>query len=84
MKKIPLRSCIVTKEKLDKRELLRVVKSKDGIISVDLTGKSNGRGAYLKKDIEVVEKARKSKVLDRVFECPVPNELYDEIIEKIS
>lgn len=79
MKKIPLRSCIVTKEKLPKQELLRIVKDKDGNVSVDLTGKSNGRGAYIKKDINVLEEAKKKKVLSRALETEIPEEIYEEI-----
>lgn len=79
MKKIPLRSCTVTKEKLPKQELLRIVKDKEGNISVDLTGKSNGRGAYIKKDINVLEVAKKKKVLSRALETEIPEEIYEEI-----
>ena len=65
MKKIPTRTCIITKEKLPKQELIRVVRTPEGSVVVDTTGKLNGRGAYLKKDLAVFEKAKKSKVLDR-------------------
>ena len=70
-KKIPMRSCIVTREKLPKGELLRVVKSPTGEVLVDTTGKINGRGAYIKKDIEVLEKAKKSKILERILETEI-------------
>ena len=63
-KKIPLRTCVVTKESLPKQELLRIVRTPYGEVLPDETGKLNGRGAYIKKDIEVLEKARKSKILD--------------------
>jgi len=63
-KKIPLRTCVVTKEKLEKKDLIRVVKNNENEVFVDLTGKANGRGAYIKKDIDVLNKARKSKVLE--------------------
>lgn len=79
MKKIPMRSCVVTKEKLPKQELVRVVRTPEGNVIVDLTGKANGRGAYVKKDIEVINKARKSKVLDRVLEVEVKEEVYEEL-----
>ena len=78
-KKIPMRSCVVTREKLPKQELVRVVKTKDGEVLVDLSGKANGRGAYLKKDKEVFEKAKKFKILDRILEIEISNELYDEL-----
>lgn len=83
-KKIPMRSCVVTKEKLPKAELLRVVRTPDGNILADITGKLNGKGAYIKKDIEVLEKAKKSKVLERILEVNIPNAIYDEISEIIK
>ncbi len=79
MKKIPMRSCVVTKEKLPKQELIRVVKTPEGNVIVDLTGKANGRGAYLKKDKEVIDKARKSKILDRTLEIQIGEEVYEEL-----
>ena len=78
-RKIPLRSCAVTGEKLDKRELLRIVRSKDGEVKVDLTGKMNGRGAYIKRDVKVLEEAIKKKSLERKLECEISDEVYDEI-----
>lgn len=78
-RKIPLRSCVVTGEKLDKRELLRIVRSKDGEVKVDLTGKMNGRGAYIKRDVKVLEEAIKKKSLEKKLECNISNEVYDEI-----
>lgn len=79
MKKIPMRSCIITKEKLPKQELIRVVRTPEGNVIVDLTGKANGRGAYLKKDLEVFEKAQKSKVLNRHLEVEVEDSVFDEL-----
>ncbi len=79
MKKIPMRTCVITKEKLDKRDLIRVVRTPEKEIVVDTTGKLNGKGAYLKKDLDVIEKARKSKALDRILEVPVPESIYDEL-----
>ena len=84
MKKIPMRTCVVTNEKLPKKELVRVVRDKDGNVSVDLTGKANGRGVYLKGDIEVIDKARNSKILDRKLEVNVPDNIYDELKEVVS
>ena len=78
-KKIPMRSCIVSREKLPKSELLRIDRGVDGQVIVDTTGKINGRGAYIKKDIEVLEKAIKSKILDRVLETDIPSDVYEEI-----
>ena len=79
MKKIPLRRCVVTKEQLPKGELLRIVKNKENEVFVDLTGKANGRGAYIKKDIEVLEMAKNKKILDRVLEIAINEEVYEEI-----
>lgn len=83
VKKIPMRMCIVSRERLPKKELLRVVKFND-TISVDETGKMNGKGCYLKKDVAIIEKARKEKVLNRIFECEVDDTIYDEIINSIN
>ena len=79
VKKIPMRSCVVTKEKLPKQELIRVVRTPGNDVIVDLTGKANGRGAYLKKDAEVFEKAKKSKVLNRHLEVEVDNKVFEEL-----
>lgn len=78
-KKIPLRTCVVSKEKLEKKDLIRIVKNNEGLVFVDLTGKANGRGAYIKKDIEVLEKAMKTKVLERHLETTISDEIYDEL-----
>lgn len=79
VKKIPMRSCVVTKEKLPKQELIRVVRTPDQTVIIDETGKANGRGAYLKKDIAVIEKAQKSKILNRILEIEVKDEIYVEL-----
>ena len=83
-KKIPMRSCVVTKEKLPKGELLRIVKTPEGNVMADTTGKLNGRGAYIKKDITVLEKAKKSKILERVLETEISDEVYEKIYEIIN
>lgn len=83
-KKIPMRSCVVTKEKYPKKELIRVVRDNTGKVMVDLTGKANGRGAYLKKDLEVVDMARKTKVLEKYLEVLVPEEVYQELEKNIN
>ena len=83
MKKIPMRSCVVTSEKCDKKDLLRVVRDNNGHVFVDVTGRANGRGAYLKKDIEVIKKARKNKILDRRLEVEVEDSIYDELLNMI-
>ena len=79
VKKIPLRKCVVTQERLPKKDLLRVVKNNEGEIMVDLSGKANGRGAYIKNDVEVLDKAIKNKSLERSLECEIPAELYERI-----
>ena len=84
MKKIPMRSCVITGEKLPKKELIRVVRTPEGSVIVDETGKANGRGAYLKKDKEVFEKARKSKILNKRLEVEIPDSIYDELISKVG
>lgn len=78
-KKIPMRTCVVTKEKYPKKELIRVVRDNLGNVSVDLTGKANGRGAYLKMSLEVVDKARKTKALERYLEVLIPEAVYEEL-----
>ena len=82
-RKIPLRTCVITKESLPKQELLRIVRTPEGDVVVDETGKLNGRGAYIKKDITVLEKAKKSKVLERVLEAEISDEVYEKINEII-
>lgn len=78
-RKVPLRTCVVTKEKLEKKDLLRIVKNNEGEVFVDEIGKANGRGAYIKKDIETLEKAIKTKALDRHLETTISDEVYEEI-----
>ena len=84
MKKIPMRTCVVTHEKFPKNELLRIVKTPEEEIKVDLTGKLNGHGAYIKKDIEVLEKAIKAKTLEHYLECKIDDNIYEEIREIIN
>ena len=79
VKKIPMRSCVVTNERLPKQELLRIVKTPEGNVLPDLTGKLNGRGAYIKKDEATLDKAIKSKVLERHLECKIDESVYEEI-----
>lgn len=78
IKKIPMRTCAVTKEKGEKKDLLRIVRTPEGKVIADLTGKANGRGAYLKKTIEVINKAEKSKILERILEVEIPAEVYED------
>ena len=78
-KKIPLRSCVVSKEKLHKQELIRVVKNKENEVFIDLTGKANGKGAYIKKDLTILEKAIKTKALEKHLETKIENNIYEEL-----
>ena len=79
VKKIPMRMCSVTRERFPKIELLRVVKTPEGEVKVDLGGKLNGHGAYIKKDLSVLEKAIKTKSLAKALECEIPSSVYEEI-----
>ena len=78
-KKKPARTCMACNEQKEKQELLRIVRSKEGIIEVDLTGKKSGRGAYICKNLECLEKVIKTKRLERIFEKEISQELYDSI-----
>jgi len=78
-RKIPLRTCVVTKESLPKKELLRIVRTPSGEVLPDETGKLNGRGAYIKKDLEVLKKAQKTKILEKRLECKIEESVYEEI-----
>ena len=78
-KKIPMRTCIVTKENLPKKELLRIVRTPEGTIEVDESGKKNGRGAYIKKDLETLAIAKNKKILEKKLECKIEDSVYEEI-----
>ena len=84
MKKVPMRSCVVTGEKLEKKVLIRVVRDNTNRVFLDLSGKANGRGAYLKKDKDVIKKARMNKILDRKLEVEVQSSIYEEILSMIN
>ena len=79
MKKIINRTCIGCNTIKDKRELIRIVKDKEGNISVDRTGKLNGRGAYICDNIECLEKLIKKRRLDKIFDMKISNEIYDNL-----
>lgn len=78
-KKIPMRRCVATHEQLPKKELLRIVRTPSGNLEVDVTGRANGRGAYLKKDVAAVDVAMKNKALEKSLEVKIPDEFYDTI-----
>ncbi len=84
MKKIPMRTCLITGEKLEKKDLIRVVRTPESNVIVDTTGKANGRGAYLKRDLTVIDKAQKSKILDKKLEVNVPDSVYNELRELVG
>lgn len=76
-KKIPMRMCVGCGQMLPKRQLIRVVKSPEGTVSLDFTGKKSGRGAYICKSAECLEKARKSRRLEKSFSCKIDTSIYD-------
>ena len=82
VKKIPMRMCVITREKCEKKDLIRIVRTPEKNIIIDETGKANGKGAYLKKDKEVIEKAQKTKALNRVLEVEIPDSIYEELKNK--
>ena len=83
-KKVPLRKCIGCLEMKNKKELVRVVKNKEGEISLDLTGKKAGRGAYVCRDPECLKKARKSRGLERAFSQKIPDEVYAKMESELE
>ncbi|NMM65692.1 YlxR family protein [Clostridium sp. P21] len=84
IKKIPQRMCTGCMEMKPKKELIRVVKSKENEVSVDLTGKKNGRGAYICKSTECLEKAFKSKKLEKNLETKISEEIYDRLKREVE
>ncbi|MGL4790166.1 MAG: RNase P modulator RnpM [Anaerotignaceae bacterium] len=82
-RKIPLRKCTGCQEMKNKKELVRIVRDNEGEFSLDLTGKKAGRGAYVCKAVECLDKAQKSKGLERSFKAPVPKEVYEKLREEL-
>ncbi len=83
-KKIPMRQCIGCREMKPKRELIRVVRSPEGDVSLDFKGKKPGRGAYVCQDPECLKRAVKSKGLERAFGTAIPDEIYDELFSQLE
>lgn len=83
-RKIPQRQCVGCRTKTDKRELVRIVKTPEGEIVLDTTGKKSGRGAYVCRNPECLRKARKSRALERAFETAIPAEVYDALEAQMS
>ncbi len=84
MKKIPMRRCLATNQSFPKKDLLRIVRTPEGEVKVDLTGKLNGKGAYISKSLEALELAKKKNVLSRALETPINDEVYEEILKVIN
>ena len=83
-KKIPQRQCMGCRERKAKKELIRVVRGTDGTVSLDFSGKLNGRGAYLCPDLQCLKKAQKAKSLERSLEVPIPDEVYDRLVKEME
>ena len=83
IRKIPQRKCVGCGTSKDKKELIRVVRNAEGEISVDLTGKKNGRGAYICHDVECLKKAKKAARLEKSFECQISEEIYERLMQEI-
>lgn len=81
MKKIPMRRCVATGESLPKKELLRIVRTPQGEVIIDESGRQNGRGAYLKRSKEALEQAKKRKALARALECEIPEAVFEKLAE---
>jgi len=84
MKKIPMRKCVATNVSLPKKDLLRVVRTPDGVVKVDTTGKVNGKGAYLAKTSEALEIVKKRNLLKRYLQVDIDESIYEEIESVIN
>ncbi|WP_201713822.1 RNase P modulator RnpM [Rossellomorea arthrocnemi] len=83
-KKIPLRKCVATGEMKPKKEMIRIVRSKEGDVSIDPTGKKSGRGAYLSKDKDIILQAKKKNTLANQLQAKIDESLYDELISLVE
>lgn len=83
-RKVPMRKCVATGEMKPKKELVRIVRSKEGDVSIDLTGKKSGRGAYLSKDREAVQLAKKKNILSNHLQVTIDDKLYEELLELLE
>lgn len=84
VKKVPQRKCIACQDRDSKKELIRIVKNKDGEIFLDPTGRANGRGAYICKSLECLKKAINNKALNRAFKMEVPTEVYEKLLMELK
>ncbi|MDQ0214261.1 putative RNA-binding protein YlxR (DUF448 family) [Oikeobacillus pervagus] len=83
-KKIPLRKCVATGEMKPKKEMIRIVRSKEGVVSIDPTGKKSGRGAYISKDQEAILLAKKKEILSKQLNVEIDDTLYDELLQFVE
>ena len=83
-KKIPQRMCLGCREHKDKKELVRVVRSPEGEVSVDLTGRKNGRGAYICRSKDCLKKARKQRAISKALNCEITDEVFEQLLEQIE
>ena len=83
-KKIPQRQCMGCRERKAKRDMIRVVRTTEGTVSLDFSGKMNGRGAYVCPDMECLKKAQKSRSLERCLEMDIPQEVYDRLTREME
>lgn len=81
VKKVPMRKCVITQERFPKNSLIRVVRTPENNVEVDLTGRKNGRGAYLSNQKEVILLAQKRKTLAKVLETEIPDSIYEELLK---
>lgn len=84
MRKIPMRKCVVTQERFPKKDLIRVVRTPEQNVEIDVTGKKNGHGAYISKNLETLALAKKNKALQRALEIEIPDEVYLELENLIN
>lgn len=83
-KRVPLRKCIGCGEMSGKKTLLRIVRSKEGVVEVDPTGKKSGRGAYICREPECFSQVRRQKKLERALKCQIPDEVYEAVEKELS
>ncbi len=83
-KKIPQRQCMGCRERMDKRQLIRVVRTPEGEVKLDFSGKLSGRGAYICPKLECLQKAQRSKALERSLEVAIPQEVYDRLLQEME
>ena len=83
-RKTPIRLCVACRQPMPKKELLRIVRDKEGVVSVDVTGKSSGRGAYICKNLECLRKAQKARKLERAFSCRIDDSVYAQLEAELA